>query len=272
MIIHSKFNDYYDGVAARYYDKADRRYIRKSKHEQVEISSEIEHFMSSSISVGGWRRYNETYVTESFAKKHQLSYDKNKLKYDKSLHSYKGFPMVELDIRYTLVGFCGKLYPVVRIRQDYQFCAYDTFKTFKVDQLDELYVSSGWKNSEFEKKNLDIADNHRLERLNNSKEVRDLFIGNNTPCFKLYTENYKNHIEIDCCLKDFGFQSFFDPFATYQEIDMYIGNDLLDLSTPEMPVGGDVVVAESKGYDKHSFRQEKGTKKRKKKRKDKSNE
>ena len=35
---------------------------------------------------------------------------------------------------------------------------------------------------------------------------------------------------------------------------MYIENVLTNNNTPEMPVGSDKVIAESKGYDKWSFR------------------
>ena len=46
---------------------------------------------------------------------------------------------------------------------------------------------------------------------------------------------------------------------------MYQAGSLCEIEDPDMPVGDDVIVARSKGYDKFSFRQDKGTKKNKRK-------
>jgi hypothetical protein len=35
---------------------------------------------------------------------------------------------------------------------------------------------------------------------------------------------------------------------------MFFNNVLCDTSTPPMPVGNDVIIAASKGFDKYSFR------------------
>lgn len=54
-------------------------------------------------------------------------------------------------------------------------------------------------------------------------------------------------------LKDFDFGKLIDPYTASQEIEMYLGR-LATNNTPPMPVGSDKVIAESKGFDKYSFR------------------
>jgi hypothetical protein len=54
-------------------------------------------------------------------------------------------------------------------------------------------------------------------------------------------------------LSDFKLERLFDPYTTIQEIEMYIGRIAVN-NTPPMPVGSDKVIAESKGFDKYSFR------------------
>ena len=55
-------------------------------------------------------------------------------------------------------------------------------------------------------------------------------------------------------LKDFNFHRIIKPYIAFQEIEMYLGGILANTKTPPMPVGSDKVIAESKGYDKWSFR------------------
>lgn len=54
-------------------------------------------------------------------------------------------------------------------------------------------------------------------------------------------------------LKELQFTKVMDQFTLLQEIEMYMGR-LSENNTPAMPVGSNKVIAESKGYDKWSFR------------------
>lgn len=54
-------------------------------------------------------------------------------------------------------------------------------------------------------------------------------------------------------LADFGMQKLFDPYTAMQEIEMFLGRLSIN-ETPQMPVGSDKVIAESKGFDEWSFR------------------
>ena len=77
-------------------------------------------------------------------------------------------------------------------------------------------------------------------------------------------ENLK--FELNPRLGDFGFYKVEgkDSYTAYQDIRVYLGNDLAKDTEVEVPVGGDLIVAHSKGFNKYSFRKDPGGKKRKK--------
>lgn len=69
----------------------------------------------------------------------------------------------------------------------------------------------------------------------------------------------RGHLSISACLiknpilTHFHFQKMVDSYTAVQEIEMYLGR-LATNNTPPMPGGSDKVIAESKGFDKYSFR------------------
>lgn len=86
----------------------------------------------------------------------------------------------------------------------------------------------------------------------NFKKSNDLIVGSD----KKYDLDYSNAYSVvikNPILKDFDFQKILDPYIATQEIEMYLGR-LAENNVPKMPVGSDKVIAESKGFDKWSFR------------------
>lgn len=67
-----------------------------------------------------------------------------------------------------------------------------------------------------------------------------------------YSEAYDVIIK-NPILKEFDFQKIVNSYEAIQEIEMYIGR-LAENNVPKIPVGSDKVIAESKGFDKWSFR------------------
>lgn len=61
-------------------------------------------------------------------------------------------------------------------------------------------------------------------------------------------------IKINPCLSDFRFYQLFDPFAAYQELAMYLGNELAQPDIAPQTVGSDKDLAKAKGFDDQSFR------------------
>ncbi len=64
------------------------------------------------------------------------------------------------------------------------------------------------------------------------------------------------NITINPCLKDYNFASQVDPFQAYQQIAMYVGNNLVTQMDPD-PYISDELRAHSAGFDKWSFRKKK---------------
>ena len=80
----------------------------------------------------------------------------------------------------------------------------------------------------------------------------------NVPSLVMEGDTYRGD---ECLVKnptlmDYQFYKVFDPYSAYQEISMFLGNQLCNTKEAEVPVGDDIVLAESKGYDKWSFRKE----------------
>ena len=72
--------------------------------------------------------------------------------------------------------------------------------------------------------------------------------------YKYHVHDLRPRLIINPRLAEFNFVSVIDPYSATQELSMFIGNDLARDIQPVMPVGSDKVIAESKGFDKWSFR------------------
>ena len=188
------------------------------------------------------------------------------------------------EIKRFMVGFCGNLYPalhvVTRIGPSESFCVESgnrskSFIVYSVEEFKELFP--GFYNRE---RTWRIHGDYKGEIdlwLNDSswsiwgcvkkievEAYKKLFIDRKIPIFRV--DQYKQtEITENCNLQGCGFHKVLDAFQTFQEISMYVADSLCDKEDPEMPVGNDVIVARSKGYDDFSFRQDKGSKKGKRK-------
>jgi len=71
----------------------------------------------------------------------------------------------------------------------------------------------------------------------------------------------KNELILNPRLSEYKFQKIMDPFTCYQEIEMFLGNDLAKQIDPNIHIS-DELKAQSKGFDKWSFRRPPQKKKR----------
>lgn len=86
-----------------------------------------------------------------------------------------------------------------------------------------------------------------------------------TPIFLILYDRKPTHIVINPQLKGFGFASIVDPFTAFQEVSMFVGGVLSNVEQAPQ-ITDDVVLLESKGFDKKtSFRTMSPGKKSKKK-------
>jgi hypothetical protein len=102
------------------------------------------------------------------------------------------------------------------------------------------------------------------DRSLDEKPFLDLFEKHRCPIFVLKNiERMSVTVELNPCLKDMQFYRYHDAHTAYQEISQYLGNELAVQKDPNVPVGNDVTLASSKGFDKWSFRKESNKKKKK---------
>lgn len=159
-----------------------------------------------------------------------------------------------IDLEMGVIGFCGKLYPFFDTKYEATTCSKPEICIHSVDAIVKNYGS-------YQLQYGISSLTGKVNQILTNKTLLGAFQEFKVPVFF-----YSNDIFVlNPCLKTYGFQKILDPFTTMQELNMYISNDLCDVSNPPMPVGDDIVIARSKGFDKHSFRNMYNPKKRKQK-------
>lgn len=187
----------------------------------------------------------------------------------------------------VIVGFCGRLYPMVLIRpwnangKDYVVHDADDhaalIKTFGDDSNLEVF-----------EKAMQVQGRHGNGRMywyrpTNRSDYADmkvieherLFRELDTPVFviKGVTDNWfraMDHkhrtfmkVEVNPNLRQYDFFRFKDPFTAFQEISMYLGG-VLGTAEKEIITISDESMRDKKGFDDMSFKKEPGKKRRRK--------
>lgn len=170
-----------------------------------------------------------------------------------------------------IIGFCGKIYPVVRIDATGSFLTprrkyHESVKAFcyNVEEIDKFveanynekqiagYYSKGQKDGNYWIYGVRRFDFVKL--FDKYKTNRD-YKFDESPIF--ITRYRKNETEItyNGILKDFEFYRIFDPYSAFQELQMYLSN----IAQPNRPIPAvsDEDMAAAKGFDKFSFRKDK---------------
>lgn len=113
----------------------------------------------------------------------------------------------------------------------------------------------GYDSWEFAKNNRYIKDQNQIDKV---------FIEINSPYFvdkdvPMYTRARRSNILIiNPNLKQYNFEKIIDPMTAYQEISMFVGNQLAKQKDPDpINTGGDKILASEKGFDQWSFRTKK---------------
>ena len=168
-----------------------------------------------------------------------------------------------------IIGFCGKIYPALKYEYsvpDEEHGGYHkkTIAEFCYTPEEAIDAELRWierenkpQSHEFKHSDWDGI----WKSLTTRKDYLELFQSHRTPCFAIdvITEwDIQYHsswtLIINPTLKDYKFQKIFDSYIAMQELEMFLGNVLVQDTQVKVPVGSDVVIAESKGFDKHSFR------------------
>lgn len=151
---------------------------------------------------------------------------------------------------YAILGFCGKLYPIYYTYPHNSFLAKSKYGELFYSKSDLMSVCTDIESDIYGQQNSFEAVNELVKKDFWPK----IFIEHRIPVF-LYQQStdYRVGWELiaNPALKDLRFFKQMNPYTAIQELEMYFNNELCDTSTPPMPVGSDVVIAASKGFDKN---------------------
>lgn len=173
-----------------------------------------------------------------------------------------------------IVGYCGKLYPCIKLTTTTGDDLYQTKKTYTEYAYDlndvELFLKK-YKLKDRIKKYKAYAyyrnfTGQKMEEFFNyvkgkEQACEDLFHEDRIPVFVIHLR--KKELVWNEVLKDFKFFKVTDTFTAFQEIAGYVSGVLGGQSPKMIDISDDIMVFK-KGFDNMSFRKAPGQKKRRK--------
>lgn len=231
MRIISSFHDYYDCLQGLDEDRK-TLYIREEK--EVEYQNEI------------FPRLYEAFI-------------KNKK---------------QIEVEQYTIGFCNKVYPLI-ITKPYVVGSCEEQYVYDFESMDK-FIQSQLKKRELEiylqNKKLRqyrpwMGGNFKTYHTSHQNSVEQFFkdyaslcdkcedMFKECPIFVIHHERGGRNLHYNCSLKTFKFFKKFNTQQAYQELSMWFSNKAVPMKP--IPVLDDVTMAESKGFDKFSFRKDK---------------
>jgi len=178
-----------------------------------------------------------------------------------------------------VIGFCGNLYPYIRVIEYDKDIPYpNSIVNHVYNVTDFVEVVKGYGDNKLKYVNSpkifdtdfykiveDWLEYSQIDRwgtlfeLDNCKELIDIFSEHKVAYFKICWEdrNYNNNVQLYPVLADLQFYRVMDIFTTYQTLEHYLCNILVAPDNPYIEPVSDKIKAESKGFDKFSFRKDK---------------
>lgn len=173
-----------------------------------------------------------------------------------------------------IIGFCGKIYPVVEVFKTinnqvktygYAYSSKEILNIFnkilKKNEIEKIFPKNKTRDKwhsqyyiEFTQQKMDtFFEQHTGESIG-----LDLFVKYKTPIIvtrreRGFPRDGEYGTFINDKLNSYSFQKIFDPFAAYQEIEMFMGG-VLGLNDPETIKIEDKYLAKQKGFDEWSFK------------------
>lgn len=212
--------------------------------------------------------------------------------YDDSIHYIRTKKEIQIDVwpfppmrqiefgnilcQYSIVGFCGKLYPLLDLAKHSSFGPSVEKKCFTLQDVDEymklVYTPKQWQayinvdHSEFRKLDVRLHRKRLIDFFEQFDTASSPFFDQyQVPIFTAERIGYGYPVVTTVTLNDIlrprEFYRVFDPYTAFQELSMYMSN----FAEPRKPIPhiDDVTMAEAKGFNQFSFRKDKSSKKRK---------
>lgn len=274
MKISSNFHDYYDSLRSTDQDD-DPLYVRL--HREVPLARQMVN--------GNWVENNPMDANEAAPiRARMISFNYN------SYYRYRGTHGVRTSnnavnfpdwVKSRVIGFCGRLFPVISIGNSKNGWkhAYSPERTRKLiqeyvptynpvldpnfptvlkqqkadmvraldrpyDPLNHRFQFTEWANF--------ITNNHNVVNDNAFRYFR-------APVLLIEQQDIPVVI-VNPNLREYDFVQVYTPPQAYQELSMYIGNNLANLDRKEPRPITDKLRAETKGFDKWSFKNQKNRK------------
>jgi len=230
-----------------------------------------------------WVR-KERSVTLDNTKKSELSKNQQNI----INHAYDSIPNTwdsyhhDRHIKKYMLGYCGTLVPFYVIEYYDKSHNKDVKKSFtNIDKLIKLW------NKEYSKKydhTMKMSSGRRYyynpfmrygfsdsglsnwsNEHNVDKNLTDIFIALKSPIFIVGRKgfgNIKPELFVNPNLREYSLQNVINAFTAYQDIERYLGNDLV-MCNQIIPDFGDELKRDAHGMDEWSFKTKKDTRKRK---------
>lgn len=172
-----------------------------------------------------------------------------------------------------IIGFCGKIYPMIQMSAKGEGYG-ETIPVFcySMEELDEFLKTaiksdeweyylgkrkrtrwSGWRTwGSLSKQRNFVSFFENCKR--DQDKHREMFVEKQCPVFVARESGRRGgaYLTWNALLEPLGFMRIFEPYTAFQEVQMFMNN----MAVPQMPmpVIPDEIKAESKGFNKWSFR------------------
>lgn len=191
--------------------------------------------------------------------------------------AYRNFPEPPRGISGRLdsfmFGFCGQLYLVYSVYSVHSIPPTKVQRTAITQPKPFLNVSEcvSYYNTIFKDKIKESKNRYRGIRANfsqaevvawynefsNNPRVKELFLELRTPIFLIEEVLNELYLTVNPRLLDYCLQRLWDPWTTYQEVEMYLSNELA-YGRQQMPEFDDSIKRDLHGFDNWSFKRRKG--------------
>jgi len=164
------------------------------------------------------------------------------------------------------VGFCGKVYAglIAHSRRwgvdDTVFWSADAFLKWTKDHDKDAYLwlnrpgrRDHWIRAESTVNQSKTNFENLVTRFGVSLHADDVFVDLGVPIFVVVNRRYEATGATNPQLKQYGFASMVDPYSAFQELSMFIGNQL-PLQQPDLIEISDKDRIQQHGFNKQSFR------------------